>query len=322
MSVLNEINNSNLIKKIKRFFDKNINLVYSSNYQIDYVESTIKNSFDSQKFRKIIKKLRNDGLLRYSDLIKPEKVTDEQILLVHSLSYLNWVKDPLNLQKIINTNNLTIFDTDSFDVFKYITGGTYLAALLALSNKKPSFNLSGGFHHAKQNKGDGFCPINDVAITITQLLKNNAIRKCLIIDLDYHQGDGNKDIFRNNNSVFLFSIHAAQWDNTYSKQSIDVEVNNLIKNEDYLDILNQNLSTMDSIVSPDIIFYLAGSDPYIYDELGDMELTEETMLQRDVIVYEFAKSREIPLVILPAGGYGNESYKIYYNFIRWALFKG
>jgi hypothetical protein len=46
------------------------------------------------------------------------------------------------------------------------------------------------------------------------------------------------------------------------------------------------------------------------------------MLERDKFVYLEAVRREIPLVVLGAGGYGPQSWKVYYNFIKWVIKKG
>jgi acetoin utilization deacetylase AcuC-like enzyme len=246
-------------------------------------------------------------------------LSDKDILLVHDKEYLDWVKKPLNLQQILNTNYLTEFDEDVFNIFRYIAGGTYEGAILSLDNKKPSFNLSGGFHHARANMGEGFCPINDVAIAIKKLKKEQKIKRALIIDLDYHQGNGTRNIFRSDEDVFTFSIHATQWCDLEAKSSLDLIVETDISNENYIEVLKENLRLIRHSFSTDIIFYLSGSDTFIDDALCDMSLDMTTLLKRDLIVCNFSKSLNVPMVVLPAGGYGDKSWQIYYNFIKYCL---
>jgi len=316
-----------LLKKInkKRFFFSPLpykakaNLFYSFEYQIDFTEKGSRRSFDTYKYLRIIKTLRKDRLLKFKSLIKPYPLIDKDLLLVHDKDYLSWIKKPLNLQQVLHTDYLTEFDEDVFNIFRYVAGGTYQGAVLALKTKKPSFNLSGGFHHARSNRGEGFCPINDVAIAIKKLKHKNKIRKALVIDLDYHQGNGTKSIFKDDENTLTFSIHAAEWCNAKAESSIDVLVDPDISNEDYLKLLEDNLLKIKKNFHADIIFYLAGSDPFIDDTLSDMNLSMSTLLERDLMVYDFSKSLNLPIVILPAGGYGDKSWQIYYNFIKYCL---
>ena len=318
---MNRKKRNNLIRRFIRKIIKKVNLFYSFEYQIDFTDKADRKSFDTQKFRKIIKVLREKKLVRFRDLIVPTPLKDEDLLLVHEKKYLDWIKRPLNLQQVLNTDYLTIFDEDIFNIFRYIAAGTYEGAKLAIETKLPSFNLSGGFHHARADRGEGFCPINDIAIAIKMLQREKIIKKALVIDLDYHQGNGTRNIFKDDYSVFTFSIHATQWCDLDAVNALDILVDSEIEEEDYLSILDKNLLILEKEFKPDIIFYVAGSDPFIKDELCDMKISEDGMLTRDIKIFNFSQKIEIPIMILPAGGYGNESYKIYYNFIRWAILR-
>jgi len=315
-----------LLKKInkKKFFfalghKTKINLFYSFEYQIDFTENGDRESFDTYKYLRITQKLRSDKLIKFKSLIKPTPLSDKDLLLVHTKEYLDWIKKPLNLQEVLHTNYLTEFDEDIFNIFRYVAGGTYEGALLALENGKPSFNLSGGFHHSKPSVGEGFCPINDVGIAIRKLQKENKIKRALVIDLDYHQGNGTRNIFKDDEDVLTFSIHATQWCELEAKSAIDVLVDIDISNDDYIKVLKENLSQIKITFSADIVFYVAGSDTFIDDALCDMSLTMETLLKRDLIVCDYSKSLNVPIVTLPAGGYGDKSWQIYYNFIKYCL---
>jgi acetoin utilization deacetylase AcuC-like enzyme len=54
---------------------------------------------------------------------------------------------------------------------------------------------------------------------------------------------------------------------------------------------------------PDLIWYLAGADPYQEDQLGGLALTKEGLAERDAIVLEAARAHRIPIAITFAGGY-------------------
>jgi len=70
---------------------------------------------------------------------------------------------------------------------------------------------------------------------------------------------------------------------------------------------------------PDFVFYVAGSDPFIEDQLGDFDISEAGMLERDRIVTNEVLGRGLPLVVVTAGGYGPSSWRIHFNYYRWLL---
>ena len=47
-------------------------------------------------------------------------------------------------------------------------------------------------------------------------------KKILIIDLDYHHGDGNLNYFTDDDNVFTFSMHAAKWLESNKKNNLDI----------------------------------------------------------------------------------------------------
>jgi acetoin utilization deacetylase AcuC-like enzyme len=62
-------------------------------------------------------------------------------------------------------------------------------------------------HHATQNRAMGFCILNNVAIAARYVQKAHGVRRVLIVDWDYHHGNGTQDIFYHDGSVFYFSAH-------------------------------------------------------------------------------------------------------------------
>jgi acetoin utilization deacetylase AcuC-like enzyme len=70
-----------------------------------------------------------------------------------------------------------------------------------------AFNVAGGTHHAGSNWGEGFCLLNDQAISANYLLNKGLAKSILIVDLDVHQGNGTAQIFEHEERVFTFSMH-------------------------------------------------------------------------------------------------------------------
>jgi acetoin utilization deacetylase AcuC-like enzyme len=98
----------------------------------------------------------------------------------------------------------------------------------------------------------------------------------------------------------------------------------MARGEDHLYVsrLREGLTKLDSFSRPDLAVVVSGVDPYEKDELpstGDLKLSLEQMMQRDLLVYEFLKERKIPRAYLMAGGYGESSWQVYAQFLEWAL---
>jgi histone deacetylase 11 len=280
-------------------------------------------SFDVMKFRKIRDQLIKDRLIKRKDILSPARISDEDLLIVHTQEYINSLKNPMTVAEILNLDYINPWDDYIFEYFRYSAGGTLLAAEYAMQHNLTIFNLGGGYHHAHPNRGEGFCLINDVAIAIRKSRLPRKIQYALIVDLDYHQGNGNLLYFQNDENVFTFSMHSDNWEEISGKKNnIDIELPSHIQNEMYLKILKKELSAVFSVFQPDIVFYIAGSDAYVEDQIGDFDLNESGMLERDIFIYQESRKRNYPLVVLAGGGYGPESWKIYYNFIKWVIQKG
>ena len=298
-------------------------LVYRSEYFSGIHARNAHQTFDVMRYKKVRDRLIKDKLIRRKDILPAPRISDEDLRLVHTEEYLNSLKHPMTVAKILNIDYINPWDEYVFEYFRYITGGTLLATEHALEHKTTVFNLGGGYHHAHPDRGEGFCLINDVAIGIRKMQINKLVDKTLIIDLDYHQGNGNLLYFQNDDNVFTFSMHSNNWVEIDNKEyNVDIELPDKINDELYLRILFSELPKVYSVFEPDLVIYLAGSDPFIHDALGKFEISEEGMLERDKYVYLTARKRDVALVVLGAGGYGPESWKTYYNFIKWVIQKG
>ena len=146
--------------------------------------------------------------------------------------------------------------------------------------------------------------IHDVAIAIRKLQMDGAIRRAMTVDLDVHHGNGTAFIFARDNSVCTFSMHQ---ENNYPLEKppsdIDIHLPDGSGDESYLHLLRQDLLHALSEFSPDLIFYLAGADPYCEDQLGGLSLTKAGLRERDRVVMSFARERNIPVAVTLAGGY-------------------
>jgi len=275
--------------------------------------------FDIYKYKRIRDELIREKKLKRRYLCDPHPCSYEDILLVHTEDYVRRIKDPVYVNQMLKIQMNSMWDSSVLEYFKAVTGGTMFATALALKNRTTAFNLGGGFHHAHRDRGEGFCLINDLAIAIEKFRKKGKYKKALIIDLDYHQGNGNASVYRDDADVFTLSIHAEQWEGIEGLAMKDVLVASDIDDEAYLEVVRENLLWLEDRFSAEIVYYIAGSDPYEKDELADMHISREALLRRNMMVYAFAQKMKLPLVVVPGGGYGKDSWHIYADFISQVL---
>jgi acetoin utilization deacetylase AcuC-like enzyme len=288
-------------------------LVYHDHYDLHLGPHV----FPSQKFRLIYETLLRKELANQEDFLRPEPANDEDILRVHAA---DWVRK-------LKTGTLTASDVMRLEVpyspelveaVWLATGGSILAGQMALRDGFAS-NLSGGFHHAYPEHGEGFCAIHDVAVAIRKLQAEGAINKAIVVDTDVHHGNGTAAIFRNDSTVFTLSIHQL---NNYPghkpPSNVDLNMDDRVEDEEYLGALIPAVQQALDSFQPEILFYVGGADPYCEDQLGGLSLTKEGLKKRDRSVFEEARRRGIPVATTLAGGYARrveDTVRIHVNTI-------
>ena len=135
-------------------------------------------------------------------------------------------------------------------------------------------------------------------------MADDALARIAVVDCDVHQGNGTAAIFRDVQAVFTLSLHGAH-NFPFRKEisDLDVTFDDGAGDDEYLTALEHHLPRVLDAQRPDLVFYLAGADPYEGDRLGRLKLTIEGLQIRDRFVFEACRSRGIPVVITMSGGY-------------------
>ena len=257
--------------------------------------------FPVNKYRLVYERLLHKGAKK-ENFESPEPALDEDLLLVHSPKYLKKLKTGRLSPSEIMTMELP-YSAELLDFAQLMVGGTILTTRLA-SEDGLAIHIGGGFHHAFHDHGEGFCILNDVAIAMRRMQRDGVFQKGMVVDCDVHQGNGTAEIFSGDETVFTFSMH--QMDIYPAKKengNLDVGFWSDDGDEKYLAALRSHIPRLYSTFEPDVVFYLAGADPYEKDQLGGLKITLEGLKKRDAIVLEGALKLKIPVVILFAGGY-------------------
>ena len=192
-------------------------------------------------------------------------------------------------------------------------GGTILTAKLALQHGI-ACNTAGGTHHAFPSYGSGFCIFNDLAIAIKVLQAQRLIRTALIVDLDVHQGDGTAFIFRDDPSVFTFSMHCGvNFPGRKQQSDLDVPLPENMGDQAYLAKLRSHLPILLERLQPDLVMYDAGADVHKDDRLGKLALSDQGVFERDRTVLQTCKDGGYPVACVIGGGYGEDMDALIYR---------
>lgn len=256
------------------------------------------------------------------ELIEAPAANDTQILYAH---------DPLYLIKIMEgklspSEQREIgfpWSEKMVERSRRSAGATVAACKTALT-EGIAVNLAGGTHHAYRDAGSGFCVFNDSAIAARTLQKElHPKLKIAIIDLDVHQGNGTASVLQHDASIFTLSMHGEN-NFPFKKETSDLDLGlpDGCDDSQYLQELGNCLNQLESRFTADFIIYLAGADPHEGDRLGRLNISKEGLRMRDALVFEFAQTRNLPVAISMAGGYGKEiesTVDIYFQTIMTAL---
>ncbi|HEV2348251.1 MAG TPA: histone deacetylase [Terriglobia bacterium] len=273
-------------------------LVYSDQYDLNLGVHV----FPSVKYKLTSEKLLRDGAALPEDFVEPSPADDEDVALVHTRDYIRKLKTgTLSFAEVLQLE--IPYSPELIRAVWLSAGGSILAGRLALTGGAAA-NIGGGFHHAYPDHGEGFCVIHDVAIAIRRLQKDKAITRALTVDVDVHHGNGTAAIFAGDPNVRTLSIHQLNnYPNPKPPSTVDINLHDGVEDDEYLAALEDGLEEALSGFQPDLIFYLAGADPYREDQLGGLKLSLDGLQRRDRLVFEKSRVKKTPVAVTLAGGY-------------------
>jgi len=262
--------------------------------------------FPMLKYELIPEALIYEGIAEESDFFSPE-VLDESVLL-RTLSPDYWQRMK-SLQLSEREMRAIGFPLSQALISRTcrISRGTIDCCRYALKHRSVALNVAGGTHHGFADRGEGFCLVNDFAVAANYLLAQNLVQKVLIVDLDVHQGNGTASIFRHENRVFTFSMHGAHNYPFRKEQSdLDIGLPDALSGTEYLRILRKELPQLLDLQKPDLVCYLAGVDVLATDKYGKLQLSLAECNERDLMVFQECRQRNLPVAVSMGGGYSPE----------------
>ena len=272
---------------------------YNDHYVVPLPET---HPFPMKKYSLLRDHLLSDSIIAPEQLHVPDLATRSQLQLVHAGHYIQSVFDGTLSQA--QERRLGFPWSEALVLRSRASVGGTIQALRSAVKFGISGSLAGGTHHAHIDFGSGFCVFNDMAVAIRDAQAHGLVEKAVMIDLDVHQGDGTAAIFKDDPSVFTFSIHNAK--NFPSRKiagDLDIALDDGTGDQEYIEILEETLPKVLNLAKPEIVIYQAGVDGLSTDKWGRFSITHEGMMQRDSLVIAHCRNHNIPIVLVLGGGY-------------------
>lgn len=265
--------------------------------------------FPMAKYRRLRERLLAEQIVEPAELAVAEPIAWSDLQLVHDREYVEAVRAG-TLSAADQRRIGFPWSPMMVERSRRSVGGTLAAAREALSRRgsrtalQVSANLAGGTHHAFRDRGEGYCVFNDVAVAARVLLRERTIRRAMVIDCDVHQGNGTAAIFGDDPLVFTMSFHGEKnYPFRKARSDCDVTFRDGAGDDEYLAAVERTVPALLDQQDPDVVFYLAGADPYEGDRLGRLKLTMAGLRTRDRLVFEMCRKRNVPVAIAMSGGY-------------------
>jgi acetoin utilization deacetylase AcuC-like enzyme len=144
----------------------------------------------------------------------------------------------------------------------------------------------------------------------------------LVVDCDVHQGNGTAAIFRDDSSVFTFSVHA-RGNFPFRKEESDlgIALEDGVGDEAYLDALAGGLDLAFARSRPDLVIYVSGADPFADDRLGRLAVSKRGLEARDRQVLARCRDEGVPVAVVMGGAYARrveDAVEIHFGTLRAA----
>lgn len=254
------------------------------------------------------------------DLYTPRRATKDELLEFHSEDYIDFLQSITPEKcKTISNDTLAQFNIgDDCPIFDgmYDYSAIYAGASLDATRKLISgmsdiaINWSGGLHHAKKFEPSGFCYVNDIVLSIINLLRVHP--RVMYIDIDLHHGDGVQEAFYNTDRVMTVSFHKYNGEffpgtgsvdevgiGSGKNYAINVPLRDGIDDESYIRLFKLIMEPLITKFQPTCIVQQCGADSLGYDRLGCFNLN----IRAHGECVKFIKSFGIPMLVVGGGGY-------------------
>ncbi len=297
---------------------KNCRVAFMWNEGFERFDNGPRHPIRNGRFRGVRDYLRQQGF--FHDGFATEMISSQLpvslIERAHDSSYIDTVKE-------ISRTGVGAIDIDTpgfvgiYDTARWLCGSTTTGVMAILQDGIDHFvTPTGGFHHAFSDHGGGFCVFNDVAASVL-LLRDNGLRRVLIVDLDVHHGNGIQDYFYNDPSVMYISLHEdPDWLYPHTGRvseigagdaagyTVNVPIPMDSGDDVYRFAFDEIVVPLANSFSPEFILFLPGFDTHYLDPLSHTVTTTNFVRYTTEFIHELShRCCDGNLGIMAGGGY-------------------
>jgi acetoin utilization deacetylase AcuC-like enzyme len=269
-----------------------------------------------QKFQLVADGLAGRPWVR---LERPEPVSASELALVHTEAYIEAVRS--GEPRALAESQKFPWSEALWPSVRLTCGGALAAASRALDDGLAAA-LASGFHHAHADHGEGFCTFNGLVVAAEALRLAGRVKTVAVLDLDLHYGNGTASLCATRPWLFNCSIYGNDyWQNTAYRDvenlrhrdgsnHVSIALPNGSGREALLVAVERGMQAILANGRPDLVLYQAGADPYKEDPYSPLELDHDDLLERDRLVFAWARREGLPLAWVLAGGYTPDVSKV------------
>lgn len=271
-----------------------------------------------------------DEALRASDLgmlldgFDPRPATDDELSSVHSDEYIETIttqgEKAKNTDSLVPLNEDTWMSAKSCDVAK-LAAGAGLVGVDSITNGHDSafVVVRPPGHHALAGRSMGFCLFNNLAVATRYAQKKLGLKRVMVIDWDVHHGNGTQDLFYDDPSVCVLSMHQfpfwppnSGWykdDGVGEGKGYNVNVPLPAGTGDrgYLKAWDEIVSPVCQEYDPQLIMVSAGYDAHLSDPLAMQNISTAGYARLTQRLCELTKATNSKVVCFLEGGYNTKS---------------
>ncbi len=251
------------------------------------------------------------GLLPYLVHLDALPVTREQLLRVHSDTYVDSIFDRSPDSGLIYLDGDTAMNPHTLTAALHAAGAAVQAVDLVMAGKVENAfcNIRPPGHHAGRDHAAGFCIFNNVAVAAAHALEHYGLQRVAIADFDVHHGDGSENIFHDDPRVMLCSTFRHPYypycgDQSGNEHIINVPLAAGASGMDFQAAVIEHWLPALARFQPQMLFISAGFDAHREDDMGGLALREADYLwvteQLKALAAQYCERR---IVSVLEGGY-------------------
>ena len=235
------------------------------------------------------------------DILKAPLATIDDISLVHPIKYIENIFSKIPTAGLVNIEKEPYADTKLCQfsknaILRSCGSGIAAADNIFKNNSKRIFcAVRPPGHHAETTRANGFCFINNIAVTAKYIQKKYKVNKIAIIDFDVHHGNGTQEIFYEDSSIAYGSIHESPlFPGTGSEEEqgkgniFNAPIKAGTHGEEFISTFETKILNKIDKFKPEIILISAGFDAHIRDPLGNINLTSHDFFNLTKMIVQIA----------------------------------